>query len=339
MNVLVTGGAGYIGSHVVVALFNAGHHVTIIDNLSNSNRRVLNGINEVLKAKISFIECDVRGSDLVYEVLVGHKVDAVIHLAGLKSVGESVSDSLNYYQNNIAGLLSLLDAMNRAGVMKLVFSSSATVYGVPKYLPIDESHPLSPINPYGRTKLHSEEILLDISKSNPGWKILCLRYFNPVGAHQSGLIGEDPVGIPNNIFPYLLDVVLGKYKFLNIFGDDYPTVDGSGVRDYIHIEDLAEGHISALNYLDGFNGCDFFNLGTGNGFSVFELVAVFESIINSEIPIKLVPRREGDVASCFAGVNKANKILNWKAIRKIEDMCLSGLKWAKYKNAVRERIE
>jgi UDP-glucose 4-epimerase len=339
MNVLVTGGAGYIGSHVVVALFNAGHKVRIIDNLSSSDKQALDGIQEILKTNIPFIKGDVRDVDLVCKALMEYKVDSVIHLAGLKSVGESLSDPLNYYQNNIAGLLSLLEAMKRAKVMRLVFSSSATVYGVPKYLPIDEAHILSPINPYGRTKLQSEEILFDLSSSNPDWKIICLRYFNPVGAHQSGLIGENPVGRPNNIFPYLLDVILKKYDFFSIFGSDYKTTDGTGVRDYIHIEDLAEGHIAALNYLHLLNGCDFFNLGTGTGCSVLELIAVFESIINTDIPIKLVERREGDVASCFAGVNKANEILGWKAKRKIEEMCLSGLKWAQYKNCDKEKIK
>ena len=323
MRVLLTGGLGYIGSHVAVELISEGHEVIFLDNLSNSNINVIDKLNEITKKEISFIEGDIRDTSLLIKVLKQREINSVVHLAGLKSVGESVSYPITYYENNVAGTVSLLKAMNESGIFDLIFSSSATVYGEPKYLPLDEYHETKSSTPYGRTKLHIEEMLLDLCKSDSKWSIISLRYFNPVGAHSSSLIGEDPPGIPNNLMPYLAKVALDKLPCLNIFGGDYPTKDGTGVRDYIHIEDLALGHVAAMNFTQKQNGFHVFNLGTGQGTSVLEMINAFESESNIKVNYKIVGRRDGDVAICFADPSKAEIILNWKATRGVNEMCRS----------------
>lgn len=323
MNILLTGGAGYIGSHTAVALIDAGHRVVIYDNLCNCSISTIDRIEKIANKKVDFIRGDIRDAELLKLTLARYSIDAVIHFAGLKAVGESVAMPLEYYENNVGGTMVLLSAMNELQIKNLVFSSSATVYGDPQYLPIDEAHPLGPTNPYGRTKLQIEQILEDVSKSDPDWKIVNLRYFNPVGAHPSGLLGEDPQGVPNNLMPFIAQVADGELAELNVFGDRYETIDGTGVRDYIHVMDLADGHISALKFLESVKGFESFNLGTGNGFSVLQMIEVYEKACGKKIPYQVVENRPGDIASCYASSHKANQMLNWKALRTLDDMCAS----------------
>ncbi len=323
MNVLLTGGAGYIGSHTATALAAAGHSITILDNFSNSNKSVVGALEKLTVQPINWIEGDILDTRLVESALGNYKIDAVIHFAGLKAVGESEKNPLKYYQNNVCGTLSLLEAMKNINLKQLVFSSSATVYGIPQYLPYDESHPLIPINPYGRTKFQIEQILQDIASSDKDWRIISLRYFNPVGAHESGWIGENPKGIPNNLMPYLVKVARGDLPELKIFGNDYPTKDGTGIRDYIHVMDLAEGHVASLEYLDKFKGFDVFNLGTGMGISVLEMVLAFEKMLGMKIKYRYVARRQGDLATYYANPARANKILNWNSKRSLYDIVKS----------------
>ena len=339
MKILVTGGAGYIGSHTCVELLENGWEVVVIDNLSNSSVEALKRVEEITGEKVQFYQADIRDKPELSEIFGAHtkksegsdncSIDAVIHFAGLKAVGESVALPLEYYSNNITGTLTLLEVMKEYKVKNLVFSSSATVYGDPHTLPIKEDFPLSVTNPYGRTKLMIEEILKDLYVSDPSWNIALLRYFNPVGAHDSGKIGEDPFGIPNNLFPYIAQVAVGRLPFLSIFGNDYNTNDGTGVRDFIHVLDLAAGHIKALPKLFTNPGVVIYNLGTGRGHSVMELVRAFEIASGKEIPFKIAPRRTGDIAACYANPSKAETELDWKATRTIEDMCRDTWKWQK----------
>lgn len=323
MKILLTGGAGYIGSHAAVVLSEAGHEVVLLDNFCNSKPGVLVRLQKILGKALPCIKADVRDVDVVEIVLRKYKIDAVIHFAGLKAVGESVEKPIEYYSDNVQGTISLLKAMNSTNVKTLVFSSSATVYGEPRYLPIDENHPTAATNAYGRTKLHIEEMLKDIANSDDEWKIICLRYFNPVGAHESGLIGEDPEGLPNNLMPYIAAVAAGRLSNLNIYGDDYLTLDGTGVRDYIHVMDLARGHFAALEYLKHHNGYDIYNIGTGIGYSVLEVVSAYEASIGRRLPISIVGRRQGDVACSYASVDKARINLKWIATQGLQEMCLS----------------
>lgn len=324
MNILLTGGTGYIGSHTAAVLVNAGHHVVLYDNLSNSNTDVLGRLETITGQALPFVQGDIRDEGLMRSTLVEHRIDAVIHFAGLKAVGESVAQPLMYYDNNVAGTLSMLKAMQQAGVKQLVFSSSATVYGDPRYLPIDEAHPTGATNPYGRTKLHIEGMLSDLAHAQPDWRIISLRYFNPAGAHESGLIGENPNGIPNNLMPYISRVAKGKLPQLQVFGSDYDTPDGTGVRDYIHVVDLAEGHLAALQVLGSLpHAFEAVNLGTGQGYSVLDMVRAYEDANGCKVPYALVGRRPGDVASCYAKVDKAWTLLGWRARRSLFDMCLS----------------
>ncbi|MEH7392945.1 UDP-glucose 4-epimerase GalE [Bacillus sp. JJ1503] len=319
MNILVTGGAGYIGSHTSVALIDAGHSVIVADNLSNSKAEAAERIEQITKKEITFYPIDVTDESAVNTIFSNHEIDGVIHFAGLKAVGESVEKPLAYYHNNIVSTMILAKACQKYNVKRFVFSSSATVYGDNK-VPFEESMDLlSTTNPYGETKAMSERILTDIAKANPSFSVSLLRYFNPVGAHESGLIGESPNGIPNNLMPYVTQVAKGKLQRLRVFGNDYPTVDGTGVRDYIHVMDLAEGHVAALNNL--FEGVHTYNLGTGKGTSVLELVQAFEEANGIKIPYEIVDRRPGDIASCYADVSKAKRKLGWEAKRDIVDMC------------------
>jgi len=329
VNILLTGGAGYIGSHTAVVLSQAGHEVVLLDNFCNSNPSVLEHLQKILGKTLPCIEADVRDTDVVEKVLREYKIDAVIHFAGLKAVGESVANPVLYYANNVQGSISLLQAMKKIGIKTLVFSSSATVYGEPQYLPYDESHPTNPMNPYGQSKLHVEEILCDLAKSDSDWKIASLRYFNPVGAHESGLIGEDPNGIPNNLMPYVVKVAFGELPHLNIFGDDYETRDGTGERDYIHVMDLAKGHMAALDYLGSNFGFQAVNLGTGKPTSVLEMVSCFEKIGGQEIKKITSERRAGDLPIYFATAKKAADILGWRANRTLDQMYTSALLWQK----------
>ncbi len=327
MNILLTGGAGYIGSHTAVDLVEAGHKVVLFDNLSNSCRDVVGRLERITNQSIPFVEGDIRDTLLLSKTIKEKKVDAVIHFAGFKAVGESVKRPLEYFDNNVGGTTSLLEAMQENQVKTLVFSSSATVYGEPQYLPIDENHPTSATNPYGRTKLHIEEMLQDVVASDSAFGVVCLRYFNPVGAHESGLIGESPDGTPNNLMPFVSQVAAGKRAKVNVFGDDYPTVDGTGVRDYIHVLDLVSGHLAAINFLAGTKGWHAINLGTGYGSSVLEMIGQFSSSSDRSIPYEVVGRRPGDVASCYASAEKAEKLLKWKATRDLKSMCSSAWKW------------
>jgi UDP-glucose 4-epimerase len=329
MNVLLTGGMGYIGSHTSTVLTNLGHRVVLYDNLSNSNDLVLEKLLQITQQKIPFINGDVRDTELLIKTLLVHHIDAVIHFAGLKAVGESMEKPVDYYANNIQGSISLLQAMQSVQVKTLVFSSSATVYGKPQYLPLDEHHPTNATNPYGRNKLFIEEMLNDVVTSDPGWRIACLRYFNPVGAHESGLIGENPKGVPNNLMPYMAQVATGQQTELKIFGNDYPTADGTGIRDYIHVMDLAEGHAAALAYLYDHLGLHTINLGTGRGYSVLQMVRAFEAASRRVIPLRIVSRREGDVAEYYANPARAEQKLNWKASRSLENMCDSAWNFQK----------
>ena len=328
MNILVTGGAGYIGSHTCIELLEAGHNVIIADNFSNSKLEAVQRIETIANKKIPVINLDIRNQHLVEVALKEHKCQAVIHFAGLKAVGESVKNPLEYYDNNVNGTISLLIAMKNCQVDKLVFSSSATVYGEPKYLPITEDHPLSASNPYGRSKLIIEDILRDFHQSNPAMKIAILRYFNPVGAHPSGLIGEDPQGIPNNLMPFVAQVAVGEREYLNVWGNDYPTPDGTGVRDYIHVCDLAIGHVKALNRLEE-PQCIEVNLGTGVGYSVLDVVNAFEDASGKKMPYKIAERRKGDVAFCYADTALAQQLLDWKAQHNLTDMCDDHWHWQK----------
>ena len=329
MRILVTGGAGFIGSHTVVELLDAGYEVVVIDNFSNSKKEVLDKIEVITDKKIEFYEGDVCDKNLLDCVFSKHDIDAVIHFAGYKAVGESVDKPLMYYRNNLDSTLSLLETMEKYKVYNFVFSSSATVYGKPQNLPIKEDFPLSATNPYGYTKLMNEQILKDLSKSNEKWNIILLRYFNPIGAHKSGLIGEVPNGIPNNIMPYIMKVATGELEKVHVFGDDYDTIDGTGVRDYIHVVDLANGHIKALEYLKSSPGVEVFNLGTGNGFSVLQLIETVSSVNEIDIPYVIDGRRPGDIDACYADASLANKKLNWRAEKGIEDMCKDSYNFVK----------
>lgn len=323
MNILLTGGTGYIGSHTAVVLSQLGHKVVLFDNLSNSNESVLERLAQITNQLFPFVNGDVRDTNLLKNTLASHRIDAVIHFAGLKAVGESVAKPVDYYANNVQGTVSLLQAMQAQYIKTLVFSSSATVYGKTQYLPLDENQPTSATNPYGRSKLHIEEMLNDLATSDPEWRIACLRYFNPVGAHESGLIGENPNGEPNNLMPYIAQVAAGQRPCLSVFGGDYPTEDGTGVRDYIHVMDLAEGHAAALGFLSGTTGWHAVNLGTGQGYSVLDMVQAFEKASGCRVPYQIVARRAGDVATCYANPKKASECLNWHAMRSLDDMCAS----------------
>ena len=321
MKILVTGGTGYIGSHTSVELLNAGYDVVIIDNLSNSKKEVVDKIEQISRKQIKFYLGDVQDKKILNKIFEKENIDAVIHFAGLKAVGESVQKPLEYYRNNLDSTLSLLEVMQQHNCKKIVFSSSATVYGKPKSLPIKEDFPLSTTNPYGATKLYIEGILRDLYKSDNEWSIAILRYFNPVGAHESGLIGENPNGIPNNLMPYILKVVTGELECLSVFGNDYDTPDGTGVRDYIHVVDLAKGHIKAIEWVEKNNKCEEFNLGTGKGYSVLEMIKNTEEVNNVKVNYKIGPRREGDIDSCYADASKAEKELGWKAEKDLKEMC------------------
>ena len=323
MKILLTGGTGYIGSHTAIVLQQLGHQVLLYDNLSNSTDSVLEKLIQITGQEIRFIRGDVRDTELLRSTLTSNNINAVIHFAGLKAVGESVEKPIDYYANNVQGTISLLQTMQSAQVKTIVFSSSATVYGEPQYLPLDESHPTSATNPYGRSKLHIEEMLKDVASSDLDWRIACLRYFNPVGAHESGLIGENPHGVPNNLMPSIAQVAVGQLAELSVFGDDYPTADGTGIRDYIHVMDLAEGHAAALDFLSQTTGWQAINLGTGKGYSVLEMVQAFEKASGCEVPYKIVARRAGDVAACYADPKKAGELLNWSAKRTLAEMCTS----------------
>jgi UDP-glucose 4-epimerase len=324
--ILLTGGAGYIGSHVCVALLDAGLDVIAVDNLSNSNKQSLERVQSICGRAPIFRQADIRNEEAIYEILRAWDVTAVIHLAGLKAVGDSNLRPLTYYENNVLGTMRLVSAMNRAKVKTLVFSSSATVYGMPAYLPLDEKHPLGPTNPYGRTKLFIEEMLKDLYRSDDDWRIGILRYFNPVGAHESGLIGEDPLGVPNNLLPLVAQVAIGKRERLLIWGNDYDTPDGTGIRDFIHVVDLASGHLSVLRYLKE-PGVLTVNLGTGNGSSVLEVVRTFQVVSGRPVPYEIGERRAGDVAICYAAPMLASKALGWKSARSLEQMCEDHWRW------------
>ena len=324
--VLLTGGTGFIGSHVAVEVARAGHRPVLLDNLCNSKASVVDRLARIIGRPVDFVPGDIRDGELVRRTLREHRIACVIHFAGLKAVGESVQKPLEYWDNNVVGTLRLLEAMESCGVRSLVFSSSATVYGEPRQLPITESHPLSATSPYGQTKLAIERMLHDLSVSDPRWHLCLLRYFNPVGAHESGLIGEDPHGIPNNLMPFVLKVAAGQFAELSVWGSDYPTIDGTGVRDYIHVVDLATGHLAAMERLESMR-CEAINLGTGRGSSVLELVGAFEKVNGVRIPHALKDRRPGDVAACFADPTLAHTRLGWKARHSLEDMCRDAWRW------------
>lgn len=324
--ILVTGGSGFIGSHTVVELQNKGYDVIVMDNLSNSCRESLRRVEKITGKEVKFYETDIRDAEGTERIFKENKIDAVIHFAGLKAVGESCKIPLKYYDNNIGGTVTLLQTMQKFGVKKIVFSSSATVYGAPERLPIDEDCRLSTTNPYGSTKLMLEGIMQDLYKSDNEWNIILLRYFNPVGAHESGTIGEDPKGIPNNLMPYVAQVASGKLEKINVFGNDYDTPDGTGVRDYIHVVDLALGHIAAIERCVS-SGVHIYNLGTGHGYSVLDMIHAFEKACGKTLPYVIAPRRSGDIAACYACPDKAEKELGWKAKYGIEEMCASQWKW------------
>jgi UDP-glucose 4-epimerase len=326
-SVLVTGGAGYIGSHVCVELLEQGYQVVVLDNLSNGSEIALERVQEITGRSLTFAQGDVRDEQLVQQLLQAHGIGAVMHFAGLKAVGESVAQPLEYYDNNVSGAVHLLRAMALAGVTNLVFSSSATVYGDPASNPIDEDFPLSATNPYGRSKLMIEEMLRDLYVSERAWNISILRYFNPAGAHPSGRIGEHPSGIPNNLMPYIAQTASGLRQQLSVFGGDYPTRDGTGVRDYIHVTDLAKGHLAALAALSDKPGCITHNLGTGTGYSVLEMVAAFEAASGKAIPYAIVPRRPGDIAECYADPGRARRELGWSAQQGLAAMCADAWRW------------
>ena len=330
MAILVTGGTGYIGSHTVVELLSAGEEVIIIDNLSNSKQLVVDRIEQITGKRPEFIKCDLRNRGDIDLVLDSHpEIESVIHFAGLKAVGESCSKPLYYYHNNLLGTLNLLDSMITHGVDRIVFSSSATVYGIPKSVPISEDFPTSTTNPYGETKLMIERILKDTCSAHPGFSACVLRYFNPIGAHESGIIGEDPRGIPNNLLPYITKVAVGKLPCLSVFGNDYDTHDGTGVRDYIHVVDLALAHIKAIKYTEKLCGIDYINVGTGNGYSVLDIVNAFSKAWGEAIKYKIVDRRPGDIAECYANPDKAYRVLGWRAERDLAKMCEDSARWVR----------
>ncbi len=327
MKILVTGGSGYIGSHTVLELLEAGYDTVVLDNLCNSSEESLNRVEQITGKKVTFYKADIRDHEAMDKIFADEKPEAVIHFAGLKAVGESVQKPLMYYDNNIAGTVTLLNVMKEHGCKKIVFSSSATVYGKPASVPIREDFPLSVTNPYGRTKLMIEKILGDVYTADNSWDIILLRYFNPIGAHESGLIGEDPDGIPNNLLPYVAKVAVGRLEKVNVFGDDYDTPDGTGVRDYIHVVDLAKGHVKAIEKIAQNPGLKVYNLGTGNGYSVLDIIHAFSKACGHEIPYVIGPRRAGDIDMCYADPQKAYEELNWKAEYNLDKMCEDTWRW------------
>ncbi|HEY6864416.1 MAG TPA: UDP-glucose 4-epimerase GalE [Burkholderiales bacterium] len=332
-SVLVTGGAGFIGSHACVELALAGYDVTVVDNLANSRRSVIGRVSRIAGRPIRFAEGDVRDKDFLRAVFAARRFSAVVHFAGLKAVGESVAEPLRYWEHNVGGTLTLLAAMAEHGVRRIVFSSSATVYGQSAAMPLAEDAPLGPTNPYGRTKLAIEQILGDVARADAQWRAVLLRYFNPVGAHAGGTIGEDPDGVPNNLFPYVAGVAAGRFERVPVFGNDYPTPDGTGVRDYIHVMDLAAGHVAALRALDALPAVTAVNLGTGRGYSVLEAIAAFERASGRKIPFRVEPRRPGDVAMSYADPSLAARLLAWKAVRGLDDMCADAWRWQQWRAA------
>lgn len=330
MNILLTGGAGYIGSHTIIELDKAGHSVVVVDNLVNSNPESLRRVSKIIGKEIPFREVDVRDKENLSKVFEENKIDAVIHFAGLKAVGESVSKPLEYYHNNMTGTFILLDVMRQHGCKNIIFSSSATVYGDPAIIPITEDCPKGHCtNPYGQTKSMLEEVLMDVQKADKEWNVVLLRYFNPIGAHQSGMIGENPNGIPNNLMPYITQTAVGIRKELGVFGNDYDTPDGTGVRDYIHVCDLASGHVAALKAIENKCGLAVYNLGTGHGYSVLDVVKAFEKVNGVKVPYSIKPRRPGDIATCYCNPSKAKAELGWEAKYGIEDMCRDSWNWQK----------
>ena len=327
MNILVTGGAGYIGTHTLVELLNRGHDVVVVDNYVNSHPESLDRVREITGKSFPFYEANVCDETALDRIFDENKVDCVIHFAGLKAVGESCAKPLMYYRNNLDGMLSLISSMRKHDVKRFVFSSSATVYRSDAGMPVDEDSPLGCINPYGWTKFMGEEILRDVAKAEPDWSVVLLRYFNPIGAHESGKIGEDPNGVPNNLMPYITQTALGRLKELHVFGNDYPTPDGTGVRDYIHVVDLAEGHVAAIEYARDHTGCEAFNLGTGEGYSVLDIVNAFERVNHVKVPYEITARRPGDPPTVYAKVGKAERLLHWKAKRTLDQMCADSWRW------------
>ena len=327
MNILVTGGAGYIGTHTLVELLDRGHDVVVVDNYVNSHPESLDRVREITGKTFPFYEANVCDEAALDRIFDENKVDCVIHFAGLKAVGESCAKPLMYYRNNLDGMLSLISSMRKHDVKRIVFSSSATVYRSDAGMPVDEESPLGCINPYGWTKFMGEEILRDVAKAEPDWSVVLLRYFNPIGAHESGKIGEDPNGVPNNLMPYITQTALGRLKELHVFGNDYPTPDGTGVRDYIHVVDLAEGHVAAIEYARDHTGCEAFNLGTGEGYSVLDIVHAFERVNHIKVPYEIAPRRAGDPPTVYAKVGKAERLLHWKAKRTLDQMCADSWRW------------
>ncbi len=328
MSILVAGGAGYIGSHTCVELLNAGYDVVVVDNLYNSSEEAVRRVEKIAGKKVTFYKADLLDKAAIEHVFDVENIESVINFAGLKAVGESVQKPLEYYHNNITGTLNLCDVMRGHGVKNIIFSSSATVYGDPAFVPITEACPKGKItNPYGQTKGMLEQILTDLNVADPEWNVVLLRYFNPIGAHESGLIGEDPKGIPNNLVPYIAQVAVGKLKCLGVFGDDYPTHDGTGVRDYIHVVDLAKGHVKALKKLAPGSGVSIYNLGTGNGYSVLDVLHAYEKACGKTLPYEIRPRRAGDIATCYCDASKARDELGWVAEKGIEDMCADSWRW------------
>jgi len=325
--ILVTGGAGYIGSHTCLELLNAGHDVTVFDNFCNSQRESLVRVERITGRNVNLVEGDIRDRGALVDAIQSSGATAVIHFAGLKAVGESVENPLAYYDNNVVGTVRLLEAMTQCNVRQLVFSSSATVYGDPQRLPLTEDHPLSATNPYGKTKLVIEDMLREVYRSDPSWRISILRYFNPVGAHSSGLIGEDPQGTPNNLLPFVAQVAVGRRAYVNVWGNDYPTPDGTGVRDYIHVVDLANGHLKALQRLTSHAECRAINIGTGLGYSVMDMLRAFEEASGKPVPFRIAARREGDIASCYADATLAADLLGWRATRGLQEMCTDAWRW------------
>ncbi len=327
MSILVTGGAGYIGSHTCVELLDAGEDIVIVDDLSNSDIVVIDRIKQISNKELKFYQGDIKDNKLLDNIFLENKIESVIHFAAFKAVGESVETPLKYYENNIGGTIALLKSMKKANVKNIVFSSSATVYGEPEELPLTETARLQAVSPYGETKIVIEDMLRALQLSDNKWRVSLLRYFNPVGAHSSGIIGEDPTGIPNNLMPYITQVAIGKRSNLNVFGGDYPTPDGTCIRDYIHVVDLAKGHLSALNYIRKNDGIEAINLGTGNGYSVLEMVTTFAKVNNVSVPYEIIDRREGDAVSCYADASKAKDLLSWQTHKNIEDMCRDSWNW------------
>lgn len=328
MRILVTGGAGFIGSHTCVELLNAGYDVTVVDNLYNASEKAMDRVREITGKDLTFVKGDILDKGCLDQIFEGQKIDAVIHFAGLKAVGESVRKPVEYYRNNITGTLTLVESMREHGCKNIIFSSSATVYGDPAFVPITEECPKGTCtNPYGWTKWMLEQILIDVHKADPEWNVILLRYFNPIGAHPSGLIGEDPKGIPNNLVPYIAQVAIGKLKELSVFGNDYDTPDGTGVRDYIHVVDLAKGHVNAIRKFADNEGVSIYNLGTGHGYSVLDVVKAFGKACGHDIPYVIKPRRAGDIATCYCDPSKAARELGWKAQYGIDDMCRDSWNW------------